>query len=83
MQTLDRVPVWAWLLLGIGIAIGAWLLWRAEGAAAGSVVAPLIKRRLEHAKRLRDEADELDAGPSPVESARAEGEAAVDARWGE
>lgn len=83
MQALDRVPLGVWLLIGAAVAVLLWLLFRPEAAAGGGVVLPLIQRKLAQAKRLREEADALEVDAPVLDEARAEGEAAVDERWGE
>ena len=65
---LNRIPWWAWLLIGGGVAALAWLLVAPEAASAGGapvLKAVLARRAMARAKQARESADAIEASGTP------------------
>lgn len=66
---LNRIPWWAWLLIGGGVAVLAWLLVAPEAAPAGAapvaLKAELARRAMARAKQARERADAIEASGTP------------------
>jgi len=69
---MSRIPGWAWAVLAIIlIAIVAWWLTGDKRVAGGAVAAPVAAQWLRRARRLREEADDIeDPGPALDEAER-------------